>query len=615
MKMKKTTGIFFLVLMLTVVTINVKAAAVYSEEKLHTGWFNPLGGLDNIMTGSAVLTIDQYGGITIKDNFNVFADYIGEHWVTVDRIFRDKSWKNRVSIYATFHHINKLDSKEYKYQGNGSFDFPALGVAHIVSGGAPNIEIVDLYAPMHLSDQNTTEGDGDQQNNGHDPCSIDSRLSKSETVNQTFLEFKRGSVYIKPVGCNVWIKAVNKIKLRSGDVIKTGKNGKASIVLQGSSFVKLIPNSQLRIKYDPELEPKKISFLELAHGVLWAHAKKEKNSLKVATPHAICGVRGTEFEISYVRHVSCVHALRHSVWFSDRQKRKTVIVHEGEKSCIGRDGLPSSSVLAANSTENSQLYTDINEPIGADSESWSEVNAHQLDIDLYKNEKCEAHYSYKGWQFSQTAHMYKITKPGNTYDCAIAVGWDNKKYYDWIKDLSVYKKNNILIAVWFYRRAISGKIDSEHYYYRCLEKNGKLIKNSKIHQISEPKRINTESITCHEENDILPVDNTTCFIEEINKKPEKILQKNGWVLKVWITAKGTRSEGKLSRLYHHGKEIFPQNENKQISTPIGDFIYQNPQYLMGMARLEAKRFNHIYDEPIGFLKVYLLIKLYSFKAC
>jgi hypothetical protein len=350
--MKKAIHMFYFLLMLAIVTINAKAATIYKEEKLHTGWFNHLGGLDNIMTGSAVLTIDKDGGVTIKDNFNVFADYIGNHWVTVDEIFRAKDWKNDVLIFATFHHINRLDGKEYEYQGNGSFDFPSSGVAHIVSGGSSNIEIVDLYAQAHLSDQNNIEGDGDQQNNGQDSCSIDSRISKEEVVNQTFLEFKKGLVYIKPVGCNSWIKAVNNLKLKPRDLIKTGKNGRASIVLQGTSFVKLRPNSKLLIKYDPELKPKKTPFLELVLGVLWAHAKKEKNALKVATPHAICGVKDTEFEVSYINKTSCVHALRHSVWFSDIQKRKTVIVHEGEKSCIERDEVPSLPVPIENSSGN-----------------------------------------------------------------------------------------------------------------------------------------------------------------------------------------------------------------------------------------------------------------------
>ncbi len=63
--------------------------------------------------------------------------------------------------------------------------------------------------------------------------------------------------------------------------------------------------------------------------------------------------------------------------------------------------------------------------------------------------------------------------------------------------------------------------------------------------------------------------------------PDKILQKNSWVLKIWITAKGTRSEGRIGRLYHNKKEVCPKDGEKQINTPLGKLIYQNPQYLWG----------------------------------
>jgi len=72
-----------------------------------------------------------------------------------------------------------------------------------------------------------------------------------------------------------------------------------------------------------------------------------------------------------------------------------------------------------------------------------------------------------------------------------------------------------------------------------------------------------------------------CPPQKIDREPEKVLQKSGWVLKIWITAKGTRSEGRTARLYHNGKEICPQDGENQISTPLGNLIYQNPQYLWG----------------------------------
>lgn len=334
--------ILFFIFTLVVGNSFAGAGSIYTQEKLHTGWFNPLGGLDNIMTRYAVLTIDDSGGISIKDNFNVFADYIGQHWVTIDSVYRDKNRKDSVSIYATFHHMNTSNGQEYKYQGNGSFKFPPSGTIHIVQGGAPSVEIVDQYAQTHHTYQNTNNNQGEQnehQNNDHDPCDISSRIRREQVSNRTFIEFKKGRVMLKPVGCDKWIKAKINMDLKLGDEIKTGPNGRVTIVLGGTSFIKVKPNSKVIIPKS-ENTVKKVSFIELAIGVLFARARKERNSLKVAVPNAICGVRGTEFEVSYINDVSCVKALKHSVWFSDLNKRKTVIVHEGEKSCIGVDTLP-----------------------------------------------------------------------------------------------------------------------------------------------------------------------------------------------------------------------------------------------------------------------------------
>ena len=357
--------LLFIVLIL-LSTVSANASPIYTQEKLHTGWFNELGGLDNIMTGYAVLTIDENGGISITDKFNVFSEYVGQHWVTIDSAFRGKEqyWKKHVAIYATFHYSYKSDGKELREKGNQIFSFPENGTIHILHGAAPSVEIVDHYSESHQNNQNTNNTQqneqNDHQNNGQDPCDINARISKEEFVNQTFLKFKRGMVRIKPVGCDHWVRARNGTILKPGDEIKAGESGMATIVLQGTAFVRLKRNSKLIIPKPSEANtPKKVSFLKLLWGVLWARARKEKNSLKCATPQCVVGVRGTEFEVSYLNGKSCVKALKHSVWFSDLQKRKTVIVHEGEKSCIMKNGLPGEPVpIGENINENTSEATN-----------------------------------------------------------------------------------------------------------------------------------------------------------------------------------------------------------------------------------------------------------------
>jgi len=73
----------------------------------------------------------------------------------------------------------------------------------------------------------------------------------------------------------------------------------------------------------------------------------------------------------------------------------------------------------------------------------------------------------------------------------------------------------------------------------------------------------------------------SCPPRDLAVKPDKVVSKNGWKLKIWVTAKGTRSEGRIARLYHHGKEICPQGGKEQIVTPIGTLMYQDPKPLWG----------------------------------
>ena len=70
--------------------------------------------------------------------------------------------------------------------------------------------------------------------------------------------------------------------------------------------------------------------------------------------------------------------------------------------------------------------------------------------------------------------------------------------------------------------------------------------------------------------------------------PDTVLKKNGWELRIWITAKGTRSEGRVSRLYRNGKEICPQNGQTRIDAPLGQLKYEDSPYLWGWHGWEPK---------------------------
>ncbi len=79
-----------------------------------------------------------------------------------------------------------------------------------------------------------------------------------------------------------------------------------------------------------------------------------------------------------------------------------------------------------------------------------------------------------------------------------------------------------------------------------------------------------------------------CPPKQIHRKPDKVLSKNGWTLKIWITAKGTRSQGYVSHLYYKGKEICPKN---WLITPFGKLQYKDSKYPWGWHGWELKGVN------------------------
>jgi hypothetical protein len=72
-----------------------------------------------------------------------------------------------------------------------------------------------------------------------------------------------------------------------------------------------------------------------------------------------------------------------------------------------------------------------------------------------------------------------------------------------------------------------------------------------------------------------------CPPKNVSGEPDTVKEKAGWTLKTWITSRGTRSEGRISRLYHNGTEVCPEKGRNEISTPLGTFIYKDPSYLWG----------------------------------
>lgn len=99
------------------------------------------------------------------------------------------------------------------------------------------------------------------------------------------------------------IRAVPNMKLSEGDSIVTGKNGYAGLIFKDDTVVSLGPNSEMAVTdftFDPA--NKELSFVaKFLQGtfsfISGQIAKLAPQKVKLETPNATLGVRGTKFII------------------------------------------------------------------------------------------------------------------------------------------------------------------------------------------------------------------------------------------------------------------------------------------------------------------------------
>jgi hypothetical protein len=172
------------------------------------------------------------------------------------------------------------------------------------------------------------------------------RLEEVEgTEQRTFIHFVEGTVRIKKANGELF-KAYPGMDLEIGDSIETGADGKATFVLAGTAVIRVHPEMVIVIPEDKSNTKEKVSFIKMVKGVLWARAKKDDDSLKVATPNAICGVRGTEFEVSYKEGITCVEVFEGTVWLATSPDAAQQVINAGQKSCIPEGGQSAGSPAA-----------------------------------------------------------------------------------------------------------------------------------------------------------------------------------------------------------------------------------------------------------------------------
>ena len=165
-------------------------------------------------------------------------------------------------------------------------------------------------------------------------------------IDTGYVKSKKGIVRIKLPG-GKWEKCEDGMSLPPDTEIMTSSEAELEVILKSSKLI-IKPDSYCRIpgitdpiRYNHHMFE---SFFELLKGVIWAHAKKEKNSLLMKTPNAICGVRGTEFQVSCDSTKTTLEVYDGTVSFYDITEKKSVEVKKGFKSEVDGNGFPATPV-------------------------------------------------------------------------------------------------------------------------------------------------------------------------------------------------------------------------------------------------------------------------------
>ncbi|MCW8923654.1 MAG: FecR family protein, partial [Gammaproteobacteria bacterium] len=121
---------------------------------------------------------------------------------------------------------------------------------------------------------------------------------------------KQGRVQIYQAISNKWIYAKTGSLLHAGDVIRTGANGKASLVMSDETLIQVGRSSKLEINYVAKnagwfeksviaksLKKASRSVFSLLSGKLWARNKNKNVRASFTNTTATIGIRGTELVI------------------------------------------------------------------------------------------------------------------------------------------------------------------------------------------------------------------------------------------------------------------------------------------------------------------------------
>ena len=155
-----------------------------------------------------------------------------------------------------------------------------------------------------------------------------------------------GKVSVRLTPEDAFTEAKARQTLVVGDIIKTGPNGRASILLREETQLKVASNTTLIIKDVTAHKEKSGAFktlLKLESGEVWTRSKGAGEGLMIETPNATAAIRGTEWSISVRDNESKVIVSEGKVQMSN--KSGTVNLGQNEQGIIIGDEAPVKSLV------------------------------------------------------------------------------------------------------------------------------------------------------------------------------------------------------------------------------------------------------------------------------
>ncbi len=123
-------------------------------------------------------------------------------------------------------------------------------------------------------------------------------VSRPNTEKDAEIVAARGDSWVKLIRQEKLISAAAQQVLTSGDMVKTGSYGKMDILFIDGTQIKVHNRTTLLIKEVRKPDISRETILGLPAGEIWSRARHSAGGLKIETPSATAGIRGTDWDIA-----------------------------------------------------------------------------------------------------------------------------------------------------------------------------------------------------------------------------------------------------------------------------------------------------------------------------